>query len=267
VLFGSLTMALIMQSDKLVIGKVRTAEFLGVYFFGYQLVSGVARPFVSSLTQVLMPTLSHLSEDAKRQSRAYLKAVGTLTFCTSAFGFGIAVLAGPLVHLVWFGKWDASVPVLQIFASGLPIIVMSAVATTLIESRAKWRDVAWIQAAQGILTALAAFAGAASGNLALTALSVVSVALLAATVKSLRACQLVGLSPARLGRTVATSLLTPALCALSSLAIGSLTSDLGVWVSLALCATVYVLLLLLACLTYLRRPFQEIFTLLGRRRS
>ena len=55
-------MALIMQSDKLVIGKVRTTEFLGIYFFGYQLIHGVARPFVSSLNQVLMPTLSYLTE-------------------------------------------------------------------------------------------------------------------------------------------------------------------------------------------------------------
>ncbi len=267
VIFGSLTVALTMQSDKLVIGIVRSAEFLGVYFFGYQLSRGIARPFVSSLTQVLMPTLSHLSDDVDRQSRAYLKAVGALSFCTGAFGFGIAGLAAPVVHLLWHGKWDASVPVLQIFACGMPIMVVSAIATVLLESRARWRDVAWIQAGHGLLTAVAALAAAASGSLALTALSVVAVALLSAIVKSIYACRLVGISSAKLALAVVTNLSTPAVCILVSVSIGRAALDLGIWISMLLCAAIYVVLLLLACLTYLRQPASEVLTLLLKRRA
>ena len=51
------------------IGKVRSVEFLGVYFFGYQLVLGLARPLVFGLTQVLMPTLSHLTDEPRRQAQ------------------------------------------------------------------------------------------------------------------------------------------------------------------------------------------------------
>lgn len=266
VLFGSLTMALTLQGDKLVVGKLETLEFLGIYFFGHQLIMGLSRPLVGSLTQVLMPALSHLSDDPSRQAQAFLKIVGVTTLCCASVSFGVVVVAQPLIHLIWSGLWDASVPVLRVFACALPIVFLSAVATILLQSRGAWRDVAWIQAVQGILTAVAAYAGATTGSAAMTAFSVVSVGMSIAVVKTLRACYLLQLSPIRLLSQAIGSLLAPAICAIVSLTATSQAPN-NQWLEILLSGSLYLGLLLLAACTVLRQSLKELYTYVRRRRS
>ena len=107
-----------------------------------------------------------------------------------------------------------------------------------------------------VLIVGAAYAGATSGSVTVTALCVVSVRVLVAMVTHTFACKLVSLSPVTLLSRATAPLLTPAACAVISLVASFNQHD--PWTRLLLSGILYGVLLLLAGLTYLREPLAEL---------
>lgn len=263
VIVGTVTLAVILNSDKLVIRSVQPGVFAGIYLFGQQLMQGLTRPLVTSLPQVLMPTLSRMADDRKRQAMAFVRIGSALVLCGAIMSFGIFTVGEPLVHVLWSGKWDESIPVLRVFACALPLLFFSAASVTLIESRGRWRELAWIQGTEGLLTSVAAYFGALTGSLMWTAVTIALMRVFVALFKYLRACRLLELSPAAILAKAVPALLLPLVAAIMALAL--VPTAWNPWIRLFALGTIYTALIAVSCLTVLRPTVLELWSYLPSR--
>lgn len=198
IMLGALAVSVIMQGDKLIFGKLIPTEMFAVYFFGWQLSGAVATPVTLSLSAVLMPTLTQLSHDPDRQAAAYMKALKLLTFATSIFCIGVAVVAEPAIQFLWKEKWIEAAPVVQLLSLALVTRLLSPLGRSLVEARGRWR----LRAAMLILdsagTVAAGFIGAAMNDLQGLVLTVMIYRLIIGLVQCVIGGSTVGLSPGRI---------------------------------------------------------------------
>jgi len=155
VVLGSLAIAIIANGDYVVISAFKPdKETLGIYFFGYQLTLAISAPFSVALLGVLTPTMSKLS-DPERRRAAYLRAVRMLAFAVAPPCVALAIIAGPTVRILWGGKWDSCVPVVQVMALTLIISMIGPLAIATFEAFGRWRTRAamLIADAGGVLVA------------------------------------------------------------------------------------------------------------------
>ena len=165
IMLGALAVSVILQGDKLIFGKLVPEAVFAVYFFGWQLTGAVATPVTTGLGAVLMPTLSQLKDDPARQSAAYARAVRLLSFTSSGVCIGFALVAPPLMHLLWSGKWDDAAPVVQILSIALTTRLLSPLGRSIVEARGRWRLRAAMLTFDSGGTLIAAFLAASFGGL------------------------------------------------------------------------------------------------------
>jgi O-antigen/teichoic acid export membrane protein len=211
IIAGALATAIIMQGDYLVIGRLEPdLGVLGLYFFGFQLTAAMATVFTSGLQSVLMPALSRLRDDPQRQAEAYLRALRVLIFVVAPACAAMAVVADPLVRLLWAGKWDAAIPVTQIMAASMATRLLTPASRSIIEARGRWRLRGMLMSADAILTLAAAAVGAVSGGLLTIALWVGGYRFASGLVNCLVAGAAADIGPGRIIRAIARPLVASA---------------------------------------------------------
>jgi succinoglycan exporter len=112
----------------------------------------------------MMPAFSRLHNDPERQKRAFFKAARVLMVGTTLACFALVLVASPLVHRLWGGKWDSAIPVVQLLALSLPIKLVLPLCRTLIEGRGEWKLISWLLLTDGIGTVIAGGIGAWLGG-------------------------------------------------------------------------------------------------------
>lgn len=158
-------MVLIYNGDYLVVGASPLSNVLAEYSYAFQLTLSIAVLFNSGLIGVIMPTLARISAEPGRQAAAYIRAVRLLCFVASPVCIGLAVVANPLLKsLYWNGKWDAAIPVTEITSLVLLPLLLSTLASSLIEAQGKWWMQATLVAIHATCTLAAAYFGSRSGN-------------------------------------------------------------------------------------------------------
>ncbi len=126
--------AFIVHGSSLVVGRFEDNVVTGLFYFGFQLTAAVALFFNTSLQRVLMPARSRLTDEPQRQGAAYLRSVRVLsTVVAPTCGLGV-VVAAPVIHFCWQGKWDASIQVFRPLTSVLPVYMMTAIGAALLQS-------------------------------------------------------------------------------------------------------------------------------------
>jgi O-antigen/teichoic acid export membrane protein len=166
VILGALAIAMTLQGDYLTVGRLESAEVLGLYFFAFQLTTSVATLFTTGLASVLTPSLTKLNHDAPRQSRAYLRAIKILAFISAPACIGLAIIVEPVVKIVWWDhKWDAAIPAVQLLAISLTVRLLAPLGMSLMESRGRWRWRGALLFVDGIATIAAAALGSWIGGL------------------------------------------------------------------------------------------------------
>ncbi len=163
--------ALIVQGNHLVVGKLESREVTGIFFFGFQLTTAVAMFFNTGMQRVLMPAMSRLSEQPERQAQAYLKSVRMLATVSAPVCLLGAVVAAPLMHTLWAGKWDRAIPVFQLLSGVLPLYMVTAIGAALLEAQGFWRANTWFHFLSAVGTLLSAWVGATVGGLGEIALA------------------------------------------------------------------------------------------------
>lgn len=172
IMFGMLAVALAINGDYMVIGILEQKETLGIYFFGYQLTVAIFTMLTRSLWAVLTPSFASINLDRPRQERAFLRALETSALIIFFISFAMATVAEPLVHVIWSGKWDLAVPVIQILGvTALPRVI-TPIARSLLEARGQWRFVAMISWVDAFGLIASAAIGAALGGLLSIAIAV-----------------------------------------------------------------------------------------------
>jgi len=164
-IFGTVGAVLALQGDYLVLGRLETKATLGVYFFGYQLVGSIAAIFTSNFGSVLTPTFAHLSGEPDRQAKAFLKALRVLSFYVFPTFVFAALVAGPSVSLLWAGKWDQAIVVVQLISLSSTLHVISGLSRYLFEANGRWRIWSFTFIAGAVGTVFTAIVGAWVGDL------------------------------------------------------------------------------------------------------
>lgn len=157
--------ALIVYGTHLVVGKLEPPSVTGTFSFGFNLTTSVAIFFNAGMQRVLMPLMSQFSNESERVGQAYLKAVRTLVAVASPVCFLGVVLAAPMMHFLWQGKWDDAIPIVVLLGTALPIYLLTGVGAATLEGRGLWRDNTLLHFASGLGTLVAAWIGATSGGL------------------------------------------------------------------------------------------------------
>lgn len=122
---------------------------LGPYFFGFQLVVASLQLFMASFRSVLLPGLSRVGDDPIRIRMVAKRAIGATNLLLTPACAVLALLSPALIHLVWMGRWDDSIVVVQAVALSTAVRAASPVAFALMEARSRWVRVAVLNAMDG----------------------------------------------------------------------------------------------------------------------
>ncbi|GGI67775.1 lipopolysaccharide biosynthesis protein [Polymorphobacter multimanifer] len=114
------------RSDQLFIGYFLGSNMLGQYSFGDNLAALPTREATSPVAQTLFPAFSRLTHDRERLRAAYLRGQSLVSAVGLPIGFGLALIAEPLVVLAVGDKWLPAVVVIQILAGVFALQTLSS---------------------------------------------------------------------------------------------------------------------------------------------
>jgi O-antigen/teichoic acid export membrane protein len=176
---------------------IAAPKVLGVYFFGFQLAVASMQLFMASFRSVLLPGLTGVGDDPVRLRAAARRAIGTVNLLLPPVCAALALLSPALVHLVWDGRWDESIVVVQAVALSTAVRAASPVGFALMEVHARWVRVAVLNAVDGASLIAVVFVGASifgEDLAALVWLVAVQRALIGVTIQC-SALRLIGVRP------------------------------------------------------------------------
>lgn len=101
----------------IIIGKMFSPAILGFYNRGEQFPSLIISNISGSIQSVLLPTLAAQQDNRARVKEMIRKTIVMSTFIIFPMMVGLAVIAEPLVLVLFTEKWLEAVPFLQIFCA------------------------------------------------------------------------------------------------------------------------------------------------------
>ncbi len=102
------------RTDDFLIGSVLGAQLLGIYTVAYRILTVMTDVLAMSVRQVAFPVFSRIQDDKPRLLRAYTSAM-RMSAVVGFPAFFFALAAAPeIVHVVFGGQWDRSVPIMRI---------------------------------------------------------------------------------------------------------------------------------------------------------
>jgi PST family polysaccharide transporter len=179
-LAAELQRAFIDQSGYLLLGIFRTAEAVGLYWFGFRFSIQLLQLFAFNLMNVLFPALTKLNDQPRAQFQGFLKAQRIL----ATFGVSSCLLqaatADPLVRWLLPEKWIPSIIVMQILCLGMSTRIVGGSSYALLKSQGRFSAILWSRWAfvtvqvLGLLAVLLLGGGIASVALVVAAVAGIS---------------------------------------------------------------------------------------------
>ncbi|WP_416906903.1 MAG: oligosaccharide flippase family protein [Polymorphobacter sp.] len=115
-----------LKFDYFFIVKVLDPATLGAYHVGNQVNMLATGDAVPALSKALFPAFSTINDDPARLRRNYLDVQAIAVAIALPMGIGLAILAEPLVLLLFGPGWEKAVPVVQIMAPLLSLQALGA---------------------------------------------------------------------------------------------------------------------------------------------
>ncbi|WP_239405139.1 lipopolysaccharide biosynthesis protein [Frankia sp. Cj3] len=148
-----------------VVGAVLGPVALGFYMLAFNLSSWPVNMFSLAVRRVAMPAFARLSTDRKALTDAFARSIALLMAATLPVCAIIAVLAGPLIHIVYGPKWDAAADALRWLAVLGACRVAAELAYDLLVGAGRSRAVFAVQGSWLAALAPALFIGARAGGI------------------------------------------------------------------------------------------------------
>lgn len=172
VIFSSFLVALAMNADYLVLGKLLSKEELGYYFFGFLVVTNLTILMSAGINQTLLPIFSRINNDLVEIRRQFVRMSGAIGTVMGLLCIGIVGIGPAAVHWIWGGKWDGAQIVIISIAATLPIRLLATVAGVGFQARGAWSVRAAILLIEALVLVICALAGATWGGLPGAAIAV-----------------------------------------------------------------------------------------------
>lgn len=102
--------------DELILGRIGTAQDLGVYNVASEIGQTVTVEISAPVNRTLFPVLSSMQNDPSASIKLFFSTLGIINTFTIPVGIGMCLVAAPFVHTILGTKWLEVIPVLQVFA-------------------------------------------------------------------------------------------------------------------------------------------------------
>jgi lipopolysaccharide exporter len=258
------------RSDAMVIGGYLNPTAVGIYSVGAEIGGLASSELLGPITSALFAAFSSARRTGDSVAWAYLRAISVMALIMLPASAGIALVAQPMMHLVFGVRWDAAVPLVQLFAFAGVFRVGGAISVAVLISEGLPNIGFRVEFVSTVLRVLALLAlvpsfgliGAASG-VAITGLveEVIYVVItFRRTGLHARDLALIVWRPAVATAVMALALMSAGLTR-TSIGEGALQNGLLLAVAVAAGATVFVASLLLAWLASGRKRGAETYVL------
>jgi O-antigen/teichoic acid export membrane protein len=108
---NSLVVNLAYNTDKILLGRFWGAEVLGIYSRAYQLITLPIDGLNSAISQVALPALARVQNDAERLRRHFLQGYGVFLAILVPLTVACGLFAGDIVRVFLGAQWADSAPV------------------------------------------------------------------------------------------------------------------------------------------------------------
>jgi O-antigen/teichoic acid export membrane protein len=103
-----------MQLDKVIIGRSLGPTAFGLYSFAWRLASLPALGASTVVNIVAFPLFTWVQDDLARFRVGFLRALGLMAAATIPFSAGLWLVSSELVEVVLGGKWSGTIPPLRV---------------------------------------------------------------------------------------------------------------------------------------------------------
>lgn len=139
VLGALMCFTLTQQGDYLLLGVLADATALGLYFFAFNLSIQAVTLLTSNLQTVLLPALSKLTREPKRQSDACVRAAHRFAIIAIPLSFAQAVIAVPLFSLLFDEQYLPAAHLYAILNLGMAFRLISPLGGNLLKAQRRFR--------------------------------------------------------------------------------------------------------------------------------
>lgn len=144
----------------------------GQYSFGFQLAIAVFSPLSIGIAAVIQPVMARIKDDAKRHADAFLRMVRAAVLLATPASISAVFISPLIVHLLWQGRWDVAIPVVQIIAATECVRQLHHICLATVDSKGLWRTTAGMVLLDGLLTLIAAYIGCRFGSITSLAIAI-----------------------------------------------------------------------------------------------
>ncbi|RYB94897.1 lipopolysaccharide biosynthesis protein [Nocardioides oleivorans] len=106
----------LLNADYLVLGRLLTAEQVGVYMIAFNVANWTTAVLGSVLNGVVLPAFGRVGDDRERLVESLVSATRLVALVAFPIAFCTVAMAPSLVHTVFGAQWDAAGPVLSVLA-------------------------------------------------------------------------------------------------------------------------------------------------------
>lgn len=121
----------------LIIGKAFSAVELGYYTNAQKLRDTASQSITSSVQKVSYPVLSSIKEDEDKLRATYKKIIKTSVFITFPLMIGLAVVANPIIRLIFGLKWVNSIAYFQILCFAGMLFPLHAINLNILQVKGR----------------------------------------------------------------------------------------------------------------------------------
>jgi O-antigen/teichoic acid export membrane protein len=139
VMLSALVLTFATTGDYLAVGMLADLRTTGAYFFSFQLAAALGVPISASIDAVLPAFFAKAGAESGRQQAIYRTATNFVLLLVVPASVGVALIAPPIVHLAWKGKWDYATPAIQLLVACTPAWLLVGISRALLDARGLWQ--------------------------------------------------------------------------------------------------------------------------------
>ncbi len=134
--------------DVLIMPKLTGPAATGAFYLGHQIADIPTEEIAAPVARAVYPGLSELQKKQEEMNRTFLQGVEVLAAIGLPAAFGCALVANDLVVVLLGERWDAVIPIFQIYApaAGFVMLFMALEGYAMARDRTHlivWREVAY----------------------------------------------------------------------------------------------------------------------------
>jgi O-antigen/teichoic acid export membrane protein len=209
--------SILLNADYIIVGRILGATALGFYLLAFNISGWAPGVIGTAIRWVSIPSFSRLSEEEGALAPAVHRSVTLLVTAVLPIGFLTAVLALPLIELLYGASWAQSAPVLRFLIILGIARMLTQLALDVLTGAGATRATLWFNLGWAVALVPALIIGTRDGGVRGTAIAHALVALCVALPLAFAALRRLGIRLLPIAR----DLVRPALAALAGAALST----------------------------------------------